>query len=221
MSGGSESGGGDLRDELAEAVRQLREQRGAAREPPAEGEGEKPQPRGENKAEERAPGEDIQEAVEAIGRERREAAARRPRRALGRSLRWIVFGVVVVGVIVAGVVRMRPEPLPPPATSAQDAVESFWAALIEGKYEAATLYYPALVSRYASRKQAARHLEALFGENPPIEIIAIGEAEELPDSADVRVSYQVCLRNGRPRTGEFIVQYTGGPSTGYVIVAAP
>lgn len=221
MSGGSDSGGGDLRDELAEAVRQLEKQRAAGQKPPGEAKREKPKPGPKKKAEDRATQEDLQEAVEAIGRERREAAARRPRRRLGPYLRWIAFAVVLAVVIVAGVLRMRPEALPAPAVSAEGAVEGFWAAVIEGKHEAATVYYPALVNRYGSRKQAARYLEDLFRENPPIEIVSVGEAEELPDSDDLRVSYEVCLRNGRPRTGEFIVQYTGGPSTGYVIVAAP
>jgi len=220
-----------LGEAMRELERQLEEREGAAQKQPSEEQGEAGASAGDTDAkrrfeEEREAGrqqsrDDVQEALEAIGREQREAAARRPVRARAALVRWIVLAVVMVGAIVAGVVMMRPEPLPPPAASPKEAVESFWRALIVGKYEAATVYYPALVNRYGTRKQASHYLRDLFGENPPIEITALGEPEELPDSGDLRVSYEVCLRNGRPRTGEFIVRYTGGRATGYVIVAAP
>jgi len=228
---GDDGSDDSLEDAMRDLERQLGERKRAAREEPAEGQDEGERRAGDGEAkrrfeEKREAGrqksrEEVQEALEAIGRDQREAAGKRPARARVSPIRWIVLAVVLVGAIVAGAVKMRPEPLPPPASSPKAAVVDFWGALIEGKYEAATVYYPALVDRYGSRKQASNHLQDLFGGNPPIQIIAMGEPEELPNSGDLRVSYEVCLRNGRPRTGEFILRYMEGPSPGYVIVAAP
>lgn len=225
--GGDESDD-SLKDAMRQLERQLEKQQDAAREKPVEAEGGAAPAEEEAEAkrrfeEERRAGhrrsrEDIQDALEAIGREQRSAAARRPRRGVSRVV-WVVLGVVVVGAIVAAALTLRPEPLPPPAATPRAAVEGFWRALIDGKYEAATVYYPGLLDRYASRKQAALYLRDQFGQNPPIEITSMGEAEEIPDSGDLRVSYEVCLRNGWPRTGEFIVRAAAGGEAGYVVVA--
>jgi hypothetical protein len=225
---GDDDSDDSLKDAMRQLERQLGKQKEAAPEEPGEAEGEAAPTEDEAEAkrrfeEERRAGhrrsrEDIQDALEAIGREQRAAAARRPRRAAAWVV-WVVLGVVVVGGIVAAAVRLRPEPLPPTAVTPEQAVEGFWRALIDGKYEAATVYYPGLVERYASRKQAALHLRDQFGQNPPIEITGLGEAEEIPDSGDLRVSYEVCLRNGWPRPGEFIVRRAAGAEAGYVIVA--
>ena len=106
-------------------------------------------------------------------------------------------------------------------------MRGFWAALVEENYEAATVHYPALVDRYGSRKQAALHLRDMFGSNPPIQVSSVGEPEALPESDDLRLSYEVFLRNGRPRTGEFIVRQASfarrgaSPEPVYFIVTAP
>jgi hypothetical protein len=224
-------GGDDSDDSLKDAMRQLERQlenrQDAAPEKPAEDEGgaapteeeaeAKRQFEEGRKAGHRKSREDIQDALEAIGREQH-AAKRRPRRGVSPVV-WVVLGVVVVGAIVAAALALRPEPLPLTASTPEQAVEGFWQALIDGKYEAATVYYPGLLDRYASRKQAALYLRDQFGQNPPIEITSMGEAEEIPDSGDLRVSYEVCLRNGWPRTGEFIVRAAPGGEAGYVVVA--
>jgi len=225
---GGDDSDDSLKDAMRQLERQLEKQPDAAGEKPAEAEDGAALTEEETEAkrrfeEERTAGhrrsrENIQDALEAIGREQRAAAARRPRRGVAR-VAWVVLGVVVVGAIVAAALTLRPEPLPPIASTPEQAVEGFWQALIDGKYEAATVYYPGLVDRYASRKQAALYLRDQFGQNPPIEMTSMGEAEEIPDSGDLRVSYEVCLRNGWPRTGEFIVRAAPGGEAGYVVVA--
>jgi hypothetical protein len=135
-------------------------------------------------------------------------------------LRWVLVGIAAVGLIAAAVVRLRPKPLPPPAASAEAAVTGFWKALIAGDHEGATVYYPTLVDRYGSRKQAALMLGQYFGGNPPTSIYQVGEAEGVPDSDDLRVSYEVILRSTRPRRGECIVRYSE-QQQGYVITAGP
>ncbi len=225
-------GDGDSDDSLKDAMRQLERQLGkrkkAEPEEPGEAEGELTPTEDEADAkrrfeEERRAGhrrsrEDIQDALEAIGREQQAAAKRRPRRGVSPVV-WVVLGVVVVAGIVAAAVSLRPEPLPPAAVTPEQAVEGFWQALIGGKYEAATVYYPAIVNKYGSRKQAALFLRDQFGGNPPIAITSVGEAEEIPDSGDLRVSYEVALRSGWPRPGEFIVRQVPGTATEYAIVA--
>jgi hypothetical protein len=221
-------GGDDSDDSLKDAMRLLEKQLDAAREEPAEAEGGAAPTEEEAEAkrrfeEDRRAGhrrsrENIQDALEAIGREQRAATKRRPRRGVSPVV-WGVLGFVVVGLVVAAALTLRPEPLPPTASTPEQAVGGFWQALIDGKYEAATVYYPGLLDRYASRKQAALYLRDQFGQNPPIEITSMGEAEEIPDSGDLRVSYEVCLRNGWPRTGEFIVRAAPGGEAGYVVVA--
>jgi hypothetical protein len=225
---GGDDSDDSLKDAMRQLERQLEKQQDAAPEEPAEADGgaaptaeeaeAKRQFEEERKAGHRRSREDIQDALEAIGREQQAAAKRRPRRGVSPVV-WVVLGVVVVGAIAAGALALRPEPLPPMASTPEQAVRGFWQALIDGKYEAATVYYPGLLEKYASRKQAAFYLRDQFGENPPIDITSIGEAEELPDSGDLRVSYEVALRNGWPRPGEFIVRAAPGGEAGYVIVA--
>jgi len=215
------SPGNKSQDELAEALRELEErQRARERKPPREREGARQESRERRRAADRTAQEDVQEAVEQI-LEERAVAERRPRAkaGVGPAVRWIFLGVVA-GLMVAAVVTLRPTPLPPPAASPQEAVKGFWEAVIAGNYEGATVYYPTLVDQYGSRKQAALRLRQYFGDNPPVSIPAIGEPEALPDSNDVRVSYEVILRSARPRRGECIVRYSG-EELGYVIVAGP
>ena len=216
-----------LKDAMRQLERQLEKQKKGEPEEPAEAEGELTPTEDEAEAkrrfeEERRAGhrrsrEDIQDALEAIGREQEAAAKRRPRRGVSPVV-WVVLGVVVVAGVVVAAVGLRPEPLPPAAVTPEQAVEGFWQALIDGKYEAATVYYPEVVERYASRKQAALYLRDQFGENPPIAITSVGETEEISDSGDLRVRYEVTLRNGWPRPGEFIVRRVAGTQAEYAIV---
>jgi hypothetical protein len=81
------------------------------------------------------------------------------------------------------------------------------------------VYYPGLVDKYGSRQQAAVYLRQNFEADPPRNV-TVGEAEPLPETEDLRVSYEVWRRSGRPRTGEFIVRHSESTG-GYVIVAGP
>ncbi len=214
-------GGGDSKDELEEALRQLERQQ----KKPAETQGApaptdavaKRRAQREREAEHKRARGDIQSAVEAI-REREEAKERVvAKKKAPRRWPWIVVGVV--GLIITGVVVMAllPKPLPPPATTAKQAVSGFWNAIVEKHYEGATVFYPALVDRYGSRKQAAIVLAQRFGEDPPTKV-TVGEAEPLPESDDLRVTYEVWRRSGRPYNGECVVRNSGGEKTGYTIV---
>lgn len=187
--------GGDGGD-LEEALRQL--QRGA-----------KPGPTKQTR-------EEVQDAVREIAVEQRKLAESRKVRPRPRWLIWAILGPVILIALIIAVVELKPEPLPPPAATAQEAVSGFWRSLIDGKYEAATVYYPSMVDKYGSRKQAAEKLREHFADNPPVRISKLGEAEEVPDSSDLRISYEVYLRSGTPRTGDAIV--TSG-AQGYEIVA--
>jgi len=237
-------GDDDSQDSLADAMRQL-EQDLAGQQKPAEAKPEEPVEAGlpeegeeeagpsdqdsaakrefeaAREAEHRKSREGIQDALEQIDRDQRETVDRGVRRKAPSPIKWVVTVVLLIGLIGAAVLTLRPEPLPPPAASPQDAVRGFWAALVEENYEAATVHYPALVDRYGSRKQAALHLRDMFGGNPPIQVSSVGEPEALPESDDLRLSYEVFLRNGRPRTGEFIVRRAASPEPVYFIVTAP
>jgi hypothetical protein len=191
-------GGDDSEGGLEEALRQLQRPR---RQPEAE-----------------QPQQQLQEAVREIAEQQKVAPRRGPSRAPA-WLKWVVLAVIVIGAIVAAVVFARPEPLPPPATSAKDAVVGFWKSVIAGNYQAATVYCPDLIRKYGSRRQAANWLSEQFSSNPPVRLGRVGEPEQLPDSTDTRVSYQVYLRSGTPRTGDAIVSDTGDRKTGYVITA--
>jgi hypothetical protein len=227
---------GGSEDELADALRQLEKQQQKAGEvPKPEGrdggpsglatparsgeeiEAARRRARREREEEHRRARGEIEGAVEAIrerqiAEERAAVKKRAPRRWL-----WVVLGVVGVAVIVVAILAIRPEPLPPPAFSAKDAVRGFWDAIATGHYQGATVYYPALVDKYGSRKQAAVYLVEKFGEDPPTKV-TVGEAEPLPESDDVRVSYEVWRRSGRPYTGEFVVRNSGSEKADYVIV---
>ncbi len=191
-----DSDAGGAGDELEEALRQL--QRGA-----------KPGPAKETR-------EEVRDAVREIAEQQKTMAEARKVRPRPRWLIWAIIGPVILIALIVAIVRFRPEPLPPPAATAQEAVSGFWRSLIDGKYEAATVYYPSMVDKYGSRKQAAEKLREHFGENPPTRISKLGDAEEVPDTSDLRVSYEVYMRSGTPRTGDAII--SSGPD-GYVIVA--
>lgn len=220
-------GDDDAQDDLAEALRQLEDQqkkRGAQAEPSAapeeisEEDAARRRARQEQEAERQRSREEVQGAVEAI-RERQVAERAAPRVRPGLA-RWIALGVIGAVLIAAAAVFLRPEPLPPPATTPQEAVEGFWESMAQGHYQGATVYYPALVENYGSRRQAALHLKQMFGDDPPVKV-SVGDPEELPDSGDLRVTYEVWRRSGRPRTGEFIVRHSGSSATGYVIIYGP
>lgn len=215
----------DSGDSLADALRQLEEQQKKGARPkeeqPADQEESRRRFEERREAERERSREDVEEAVEAI-RERKEAVEGVPeRRAAGTTVRWVVIALVIAGAIAAAAVAFWPQPLPPPATTPEAAVRGFWDAVIAGNYEGATVYYPALVSKYGSRKQAAVYLEQVFRDDPPMGIAEIGEPEPLPETEDLRVTYEIWRRSGRPRTGEFIVRYSEGARPGYIIVTGP
>jgi len=227
---------GGSEDELADALRQLEKQQEKGAEVPrpegrdggpsgvatpprskAEIEAARRRARREREEEHRRARGEIEGAVEAI-RDRQIAEERAAVKKQGpRRWPWVVLGIVAVAVIVVAVLALRPEPLPPPAMSAEEAVQGFWDAIATGHYQGATVYYPALVDKYGSRKQAAVYLVEKFGEDPPTKV-TVGEAEPLPESDDVRVSYEVWRRSGRPYTGEFVVRNSGSEKADYVIV---
>jgi hypothetical protein len=217
-------GSEDSKDDLTEALRQLERQQKKAPEPatsvPEDTEAAKRRAQREREAEHRRSREDIEGAVEAI-RERQVAVERAAPKAKRGPALWIALGIVAAVLIGAGVLFLKPEPLPPPAASPQEAVRGFWDEIVGSRYQGATVYYPGLVDKYGSRKQAAVHLEQTFRDDPPTRVGAIGEPEELPDTADLRVSYEVWRRSGRPRTGEFIIRKSTGEEGGYVIIIGP
>jgi len=190
-------GGEDSGDDLEEALRQLQRPKRPA--------GEQPQ-------------QDLQEAVREIAEQHKAAPRRVPRR-VAAWVKWAVLVVILAVGVVGLVIAYRPEPLPPPAASPQEAVAGFWRAMVAGNYQAATVYCPDLIRKYGSRRQAAAWLREQFAANPPVRLSQVGEPEQLPDATDVRVSYQVYLRSGTPRTGDAIVADTGDPNTGYVIIS--
>jgi len=192
---------GDSRKDLEEALHQL--QRPSRRSP-----------------EDPAYGGQVQDALRELAEQQRaekEAKGARVRARPSRLPWWVIAVLVAAGVVVA-VLLVRPEPLPPPATSAQEAVTSFWQSLIDGKYEAATAYCPSMVDKYGNRKQAAQRLREHFRNNPPVQVSKVGSPEQLPDSPNVSVRYEVYLRSGAVRTGDAIVSNSEGAG-GYVIVA--
>jgi hypothetical protein len=212
---------GGSQDELTDALRQLEKQQKKAAEAPAgsgaETEAARRRARREREEEHRRARGEIEGAVEAI-RERQLAEERgAAKKRAARRWPWVVLGVVVVAVIVMAALALRPEPLPPPAMSAKEAVRGFWDAIAAGHYQGATVYYPALVDKYGSRKQAAVYLIEKFGDDPPTKV-TVGEEEPLPESDDMRVRYEVWRRSGRPYTGEFVVRNSGSEKADYVIV---
>ncbi len=216
-------GGEDSKDELTEALRQLERQQkkpaGPAPAAPGDTDAAKKRAQREREAEHRRSRQDIEGAVEAI-RERQEAAERAAPKAKRGPFLWIALSVVVVVLLGVGVLALKPEPLPSPAFSPQEAVRGFWEQVAQGRYQGATVYYPGLVEKYGSRKQAALHLSQTFRDDPPTKVGVIGEPEQLPDTEDLRVSYEIWRRSGRPRTGEFIIRKSS-ESDGYVIITGP
>lgn len=189
---------GEGQDELEEALRQLEQQQrqAAARPPP--------------------PREEVEEAVRRIAEQQREEReARAPSRFA--KARWPVLGVAAAGFVVVVAILFWPEPLPPPAQSPTEAVRGFWSAVVARRYEAATIYWPGLVDRYGSRKQAARFLAETFRADPPTAVRNVELAGEVPDSSDVLVNCEVLRRSGRPITRQAVVRDSEDPSKGYII----
>jgi hypothetical protein len=187
--------GGDAYDELQDALRQLeRQQRRAGEEPK----------------------EDVQAALREIAEQQREERRARPPSRLSR-LKWPLLILAIAAFVAAAVIVFRPEPLPPPARSAPEAVRGFWTAMIAGHYEGATVYTPFIVSRYGSRKQAALYLERLFKENPPVVLRSVELTGNLPDSPELLVSFEVIRKSGRPLTGQAVVMESPDPKAGFVI----
>jgi len=218
-------GDDDSKDDLTEALRELERQQKRARkpeetaeQPPLDVEAARQRVQKEREAEHKRSRQDIQGAVEAI--RERQVAEKAVVRKKARPARWIALGIVLVAIIAAGIVLLRPEPLPPPAATPSAAVSGFWKAISQRHYIGATVFYPALVDRYGTRKQAAVYLKDRF-EKDPVTKVTVGEAEPLPDSDDLRVSYEVWRRSGRPTSGDFIVRDSGSEETGYVIIAGP
>jgi len=197
-----DTNGGDSNDDLEKALRQL--QRTQKRQPRSDAD-DKQQTR-----------EEVQDAVRELAEQQKVAAEARKRAPRPVWLIPVLIGAVVLVAIIIAVITLKPEPLPPPATTAQGAVSGFWRSLIDGKYEAATVYCPSMIDKYGSRKQAAERLRETFGQNPPVRLSQVGDPEELPDSSDLRISYEIYLRSGTPRNGDAIVSGSGGT---YVIVA--
>ena len=198
---GEEGGPEDLQD----AFRQLEKQQKEAAEKPPEEPKAKPRP-------------DIKDAVLQIKEQQKEAEREPEVSPWPRRLRWSIIGFGLVTVLVATAMLLWPTPMPAPALSPRGAVRGFWSALIEENYEGATVFYPSMVDRYGSRKQAALRLQEVFREDPPVRISSIGSAESVPESDDIRVSYEIFLRSGRPRTGEAIVSGADLEESGYVII---
>ena len=217
-------GGNDSQDDLAEALRQLEQQQKRAEPkepqqgPPPDVEAARRRARRERETEHKRSRQEIQGAVEAI--RDRHAAEKAVRREAAGPARWIALGVVLVVIIAAAVFFLRPEPLPPPAVTPEGAVRGFWEAIAQEHYDGATVFYPALVDRYGSRKQAALYLAERF-QSDPVTKVTVAEAAELPDSIDLRVGYEVWRRSGRPTPGEFIVRDSGSEESGYVIITGP
>jgi hypothetical protein len=213
--------GDDSQDDLAEALQQLEQrQKGPAApetEQPSGDESAKRRAQRERKEGHRRSREEIQGAVEAI-RERQETERASARsRTAASPVRWIIVAAVGAVAIVLAAIFFRPEPLPEPAVTPEAAVRGFWESLSQDRYQAATVYYPSLVDKYGSRKQAAVYLKQNFEADPPRNV-TVGEAEELPDTTDLRVSFEMWRRSGRPRAGEFIVRHSEDDG-GYIIVA--
>ncbi len=158
-------------DDLQDAFRQLekqQQQQDAAEKPPEEPKA-KPRP-------------DLKDAVLQIKEQQKEAEREPQVSPWPRRLRWSIIGLGVVTVLVATAMLLWPTPMPDPALSPRGAVRGFWSALIEEDYEGATVFYPSMVDRYGSRKQAAVRLQEVFREDPPVRISSIGAAEGVPSS---------------------------------------
>jgi len=218
--------------ELEEAMRQLeRQQRAAGRKraEPTQAAGE-PAAQARRRMEEQRAAEhrrvrqDIAEDLAQIREEIR--VARAPRRGARRARRiaLVVLLVLAAGLVAGILLALRPTPLPPAAQTPQAAVRGYWEAVIDGNYEAATVYYPDLVARYSSRKQAAYRLEQEYRDNPPRRIVSIGEPEAIPDTETYRVRYELTLSTGRPLVGDAVVGYDPGQGEtepGWVILQGP
>ncbi len=190
--------GGDPQNEIEEALRQLTQ-----RQRPPERD------------------DDLERAVQEVAEQQRAVGVGRRPKPPGpwaARIAWVGIAVVVVGLIVAAVVLTRPEAPPPPAINPEGAVRGFWNCLIEGKYEAATAYYPSLVENYGSRRQAAQHLREMFANNPPVNLRRVDPAQAA-DANTYRVTYQIYMRSGLPKEGEFTVAPPLNEETGgYIII---
>jgi len=228
MSERFDLGNGEGADDLEEALRQLqRGGRPAETTPKADAEATDEETRAEarrrfeeqQEAERRKSREGIEGALGAIRKQQIAAAEAAPRRPWLTVFKWSAFALIGLALVVALVLALLPTPPPPPARSPEAAVQGFWESVISGDFEAATHYYPPMVDRYGSRKQAALSLESYFRSDPPVAVASIGQPEQVPDSEQLWVSYEVTNRSGRPRVGEAVVVYSSGEGTGYTVVS--
>ncbi len=189
--------GGDPQDEIEKALRQLTQ-----RQRPAQ------------------PQQELDRAVQEVAEQQKEEVTRRQAasRPWVKKAAWAGISVAVLGLIAAIVIVTRPEPPPPPAPTAEDAVRGFWNCIIDGKYEAAISYYPELRTLYGSSAQAGGELRQRLSSNPPTSVNQVGPAEPVAGTTQYKVPYEVYLRSGQPRIGRFLVNDTGSPSQGFVIV---
>jgi hypothetical protein len=218
---------GEGRDDLEEALRHLqRGGRPGETTPKADSEAAEEEKReGERRrfeeqqdSERREAREGIEDALTAIRARQVEAAKAAPRRPWLTALKWSAFALIGVALVVTLVRALLPTPPPPPARSPEAAVQGFWESVISGDFEAAAYYYPPMVDRYGSRRQAALSLESYFKSDPPVAIASIGQAEPVPESEQLLVSYEVTNRSRRPRVGEAVVVYAEGEDTGYIVL---
>jgi hypothetical protein len=213
-------GDDDSADALADALKQLEAQQKRTAEQPeptADEAAAKRRFEEEREAAREASRGEVADAVAEI-RERQAVAEPAPSGGVLARVRLALILAAVAAFGAAAIITLRPEPLPPPALTAREAVRGFWSSLIEGHYEGATVFYPSLVDRYASRRQAALFLEQFVGSDPPMRVVRVGEPESLAGSGDVRVSWEVTRRSGRPWSGEFIVRDSGSGEVGCVII---
>ena len=227
MSERFDLGDGEGRDDLEEALRQLqRGGRPGETTPKADSEATDEKKRAEERrrfeeqqdSERREAREGIEDALTAIRERQVEAAQAAPRRPWLTAVKWSAFALISVALVVALVLALLPAPPPPPARSPEAAVRGFWESVISGDFEAATYYYPPMVDRYGSRRQAALSLESHFRSDPPV-AIEVDQPEPVPDSEELLVSYEVTNRSRRPRVGEAVVVYSEDEDTGYIVLS--
>lgn len=228
MSERFDLGDGEGADDLEEALRQLqRGGRPGEKTPKADSEATDEEKRAEERrrfeeqqdSERREARDGIEDALTAIRARQVEAAEAAPRRPWLTVAKWSAFALIGAALVVALVRALLPAPPPPPALSPEAAVQGFWESAISGDFEAATYYYPPMVDRYGSRRQAALSLESYFRSDPPVAITSIGQVEQVPDSERLLVSYEVTYRSRRPRVGEAMVVYSEDEDTGYIVVS--
>jgi len=164
---------------------------------------------------------ELERAVQEVAEQQEQAAGpdrlATPSRPWGARTAWVGFICVILGLIVAVLIMRHAEPPPPIAKTPEEAVSGFWDCLIKGKYEASTNYWPALQTKYGSAAQAGAQLRETLKTNPPTRV-TVGPATLIPNTTQYRVPFEVIKRDGLPSTGEWLVNDTGVPSTGFVII---